>query len=130
MLGGYTQEGGYSLAMRDSGLAADQLLEADVVLASNEQVHASPCENSDLFMALRGGGGGTYGIITSAKIKAHALGKVPAQTFSMAPLTSSTSDLADFMEALTAVYQAFPSLDDAGMSGYGSWSAYSPTFTP
>lgn len=129
VIGGYTQGGGHSLAMRDFGIAADQLLEANIVLASGEEVVASPCQNSDLFTALRGGGGGTYGIITSAKIKAHPASKVTALTFSMAPLSipATAAQMSDFMAALATVYQAFPSLNDGGLSGYGTWAAYSAT---
>ncbi|RDW79360.1 hypothetical protein BP6252_03998 [Coleophoma cylindrospora] len=104
VLGGYTQGGGHSLANHEFGLAADQLLEAQVILASGEIVTASGCENTDLFTAIRGGGGGTYGIVISGIIKAHPESTITAQVFAMAPLSS----------------------DDAGLSGYGSWMAYAP----
>lgn len=126
-IGGYTQGGGHSLAMSQYGLAADQLLEANLVLANGEQVLASPCENTDLYTSLRGGGGGTYGVITSAKIKAYPDAKVTAQTFSMTALSSDHID--EFMNAVAIMYEAFPSLIDGGLSGYGAWSAYNPPTT-
>lgn len=110
--------------MRDFGLAADQLLEAQVVLPNGQQVLASPNSNSDLFKALRGGGGGTYGIITSGKIKAYPDSGYSAQSLYMAPLSSSEDHVAAFMEAVAIIYEAFPMLDDGGLSGYGSWSPY------
>ncbi|GAD94227.1 isoamyl alcohol oxidase [Paecilomyces variotii No. 5] len=110
VLGGSTQGGGHSLATHDFGLAADQLLEAQVVLANGQQVLASPSSNSDLFRALRGGGGGTYGIITSAKIKAYPDDAYSAQSFHMAPPA--------------ILYEIFPALADGGLSGYGDWSPY------
>ena len=124
-IGGYLQGGGHSLAMQEFGLAADSLLEANVVLANGSHVLASPCENSDLFTALRGGGPGTYGVVTSAKIKAHPDASVTAQSFTMVPKTPA--DLADFMSALAVYYEALPSIMDGGLSGYGSWTTYSPT---
>ena len=111
--------------MHDHGIAADQLLEANVILADGQQVIASPCENQELFTALRGGGGGTYGIVVSAKIKAYPESIVTGQTLTLAP--KSVNHLADFMTAVGIIYSAFPSLQDDGLSGYGSWMAYSPT---
>ncbi|EXJ67022.1 uncharacterized protein A1O5_09668 [Cladophialophora psammophila CBS 110553] len=53
--------GGHGSASRDFGLGADQALELAVVLADGSLVTANACLHSDLFFALRGGGGGTYG---------------------------------------------------------------------
>ncbi|KAJ9612185.1 hypothetical protein H2200_003782 [Cladophialophora chaetospira] len=125
VLGGYTQGGGHSLAMHQFGPAADQLLEARVILANGQQVVASPCQHSDLFTALRGGGGGTYGIIISGKIKAYPETSIIGQSLTLAP--KSLDHLADFMAAVRIIYEALPSLQDGGLSGYGSWTAYSPT---
>ena len=47
------------------GLAADQVLELEVVLANGTVVTANACQHPALFWALRGGGGSTYGIVTS-----------------------------------------------------------------
>lgn len=123
-MGGFTQGGGHSLATHDFGLAADQLIEAQVVLTNGQQVLASSISNSDLFRALRGGGGGTYGIITSAKIKAYPDSVYSSQSLYMAPWSTSKEDLAAFMEAIAVLYEAFPTLADGGLGGYGTWSLY------
>ena len=124
-LGGWMQGGGHSPATHDFGLGADQVLEAQVVLASGKVVTANPCENPDIFFAIRGGGPSSYGIVVSTVIKAHPTNKVAAQIFGFAPLTAN--DYPDFMDALAIVYQNYPNLSDSGFSGYGSWSIYSPT---
>lgn len=53
-------------------MAADNVLEFTVVLlTTGEVVTANACTNPDLFWALRGGGGGTYGIVTSATLQTY-----------------------------------------------------------
>jgi hypothetical protein len=86
-------------------------------------VTANACQNSDLYIAIRGGGGGTYGVVVSTIVKAYPTTSVSAQIFSMAPL--SDANIPDFMSALTTLYSAYPDLSDAGLNGYGSWQARS-----
>ena len=118
------QGGGHSPATHDFGLGADQVLEAQVVLASGKVVTANPCENPDIFFAIRGGGPSSYGIVVSTVIKAYPTNKVAAQILGFAPLTAN--DYPAFMDSLAIVYQNYPNLSDNGFSGYGSWSIYSP----
>jgi FAD/FMN-containing dehydrogenase len=63
--GGHALGGGLGSQSRHAGLLSDALTSATVVLPGGQAVTASAAENPDLFWALRGGGGGNFGVTTS-----------------------------------------------------------------
>ena len=72
-IAGLTLGGGIGWLMPKYGLALDNLLSAEMVLADGRVVQASERENADLFWGIRGGGG-NFGIAASLEYALHPIG--------------------------------------------------------
>jgi FAD/FMN-containing dehydrogenase len=73
---GHSLGGGFGLLGRPFGLACDSVLAMQVVDASGNILNVSDKENSDLFWALRGGGNGSFGVVTQFNFKTSAVNLV------------------------------------------------------
>jgi FAD/FMN-containing dehydrogenase len=72
---GYSLGGGYGLLSRSFGLGCDHIVEAEMVTAEGRVLRASEAEHPDLFWALRGAGGGSFGVVTNLKYRLDAVPK-------------------------------------------------------
>ena len=111
LAGGYTQGGGHSPLSSKFGMAADQALEWEVVTGTGEYLIASPSQNADLYWALSGGGGGTYGVVASLTVKAH-----PDLMTSAANLTFTNVGISpdSYWSVVETFHESLPSIVDTG----------------
>src|SRR5260370_40160964 len=72
-LAGLVQGGGFGSYSKHYGSAAGSLLEAEVVTADGQIRIANACTNPDLFWALKGGGGGSFGVVSKMTLRVHDL---------------------------------------------------------
>ncbi|KAI0172632.1 FAD-binding domain-containing protein [Hypoxylon sp. FL1284] len=114
-LGGYITGGGHSILAPFYGLGADQVLEMEVVTPMGDIVIANECQNQDLFWAMRGGGGGTFGVATEFTLITYPTPELVGLDMSILTADSNASytwDMAAY------VLSQFPYLDSKGLSGY------------
>jgi FAD/FMN-containing dehydrogenase len=70
---GFVQGGGFGSLSKQFGTGAANLLEAEIVTADGRVRTVNRWQNPDLYFALRGGGGGTFGVVTRLTLKTHPL---------------------------------------------------------
>jgi FAD/FMN-containing dehydrogenase len=116
VMGGYILGGGHSPLSSLYGMAADQVLSMEVVTADGRFLTASATSNPDLFWALCGGGGSTYGVVTSVVVKAFP--KIAVTTLTYVLQTSATVTADQFWAAMRAFFDGFIEYTDAGNYEY------------
>jgi FAD/FMN-containing dehydrogenase len=117
-IAGITLGGGVGVLDRAHGLSCDALLAARLVTADGQVLDCSDTQRPELFWALRGGGGGQFGIVTSLTFQTHAV--QPLAQF------GASFTLAE-LPAVLAAWQAWPqTMPDAiwsqlALSGQGAY---------
>jgi hypothetical protein len=113
LVGGYTQGGGHGPLTSKYGFGADQVLEWQVVKADGDVLIATPVENADLYWALSGGGGGTFGIVLSMTVKAYTNEPTAAANLTFL-YSNQRSQVDSFYEAVGVFLDCLAALSDAG----------------
>jgi FAD/FMN-containing dehydrogenase len=117
-VGGLTLGGGIGWMVRKYGYAIDSLVAAEIVLADGSAIRADASNHSDLFWALRGGGG-NFGVVSSFEFKAHPQGKVVESTltYGIDNLATTITGWRDYMrsapEELTSFMTLMPTFGEA-----------------
>ena len=107
-------------------MGADNLLEATVVTPDGNFVTTNPCQNSDLFFATRGGGGGTFGVVMSVTIRAFPTPQTTRHQFNITGISPNSST--DIWDLMGFIHSEMPKLNAGGMQGY--YEPIVPTTTP
>ena len=109
----------------------DNAIQITAVTAKGAHVTANAYHNSDLFWALRGGGGGTYGVITSVTYQTHPSTPLIAAFFTAyinTTIPNSSTNASPTMEKLfTEFVRLTPAMSDGGWAGYGGLAPIPPT---
>jgi len=106
--GGFTQGGGFGSFSRRYGTAAGNMLEAEVVTASGEILVTNASQHPDLFWALRGGGGGTFGVVSRLTMRTHPM---PGTLAIVRGAIRAATD-GDFRRLIGALVRFLPDLCD------------------
>jgi FAD/FMN-containing dehydrogenase len=93
-------------------MAADHVMALEVVTADGCFITASPESKTDLYWALRGGGGSTFGVVTSLIIRVYPKHPVVTSTFTISTSPTVTADA--FWQAMRAYFSLFIPFTDAG----------------
>jgi FAD/FMN-containing dehydrogenase len=95
--GGFLMGGGHGLLSAQFGLAIDRALEFKIVTPDGVLRRANACQNSDLFWALRGGGGGTFGLVLESTSKVEPRMEL---NFALMALPQALTDTSNFTQIL------------------------------
>ncbi|EED18812.1 conserved hypothetical protein [Talaromyces stipitatus ATCC 10500] len=116
LAGGYTAGGGRSPLSSLYGMAADQVLALEVVLADGSFVTATAKENPDIYWILRGGGGSTIGVVVSLTTRVYAQLQTTTATFNFT--VANTPSVDAFWSAVQSYIDNIERFVDAGTFGY------------
>jgi len=94
-------------------VGVDNVLEITIVTADGDHVIANAYRNEDLFWALRGGGGGTWGVVTSVTYKTH-----PSAPLSSGFLLANFTNVNSTQNVFAEIIRLTPSLVEQGYGGY------------
>ncbi|KAF9053278.1 FAD-binding domain-containing protein [Panaeolus papilionaceus] len=110
--GGWGQGGGHSSMSPTYGLGADLTLQYKIVTPDGVFRVANACQNKDLFWALRGGGGGTFGVVLEASFKV-----LPRESFRVANINWPPGE-ENFSKVLDIYLRDAIKLANNGWGGY------------
>lgn len=113
---GWLIGGGHGPFSTTYGMSADDLLEATIVTPVGQELTDGPCQNSDLFFAIREGGGGTCGVVKGVVVRTYPSPKTASHIFEMTSLNLTIE--IEFYEGIRFLHAEMQRLKDGGMQGY------------
>jgi FAD/FMN-containing dehydrogenase len=113
---GFLLGGGYSFLSRKFGLGCDQVRSLEMVLADGSKVTATQDNNSDLFWACRGGGGGNFGVVTGFELSTV---RPDYAKLAFVECSFAEDDIAPLLEQ----YHGWATTLSTDIAAYGRWFA-------
>lgn len=98
------------------GMGADNILEAAIVTPSGNLITANACQNEDIYWAIRGGGGGTFGVIVNMTMKAYTVPKMTLMGLNL--VANNGTSTKDWWKVVAKLHALLPALQDQGVKGY------------
>jgi FAD/FMN-containing dehydrogenase len=117
-IGGLVLNGGHGLLSSSHGLASDSVYQVKVVTPDGRIIVANDVQNQDLFWAVRGAGGGQFGVVTEFVLQTHPVPKnVVTGGLTFYPRSKSTISKDASWFAFAEVASSLPDLMDQGITG-------------
>lgn len=113
---GWGSAGGHGYLTGSYGMGADNFLQVTVVTPEGEILIANERQNADIFWAIGGGGGGTWGVITSVVVKAYLM--PTALMWSLTLQAANGTNATEWYDVIANILTTFPALKDFGLQGY------------
>ena len=113
MSGGWVQGGGHSVLTNVYGLGVDRVLQYTVVTPDGSVRVANKCQNTDLFWALRGGGGGTFGVVLDSTHRVE-----PVVPLSIASISVPAANKTTYVQWMNLLVDTAVDLADDGWGGH------------
>ncbi|KAJ6493167.1 FAD-binding domain-containing protein [Mycena sanguinolenta] len=113
LTGGFTMGGGHGVLSPVLGLGVDRVLQYKIVTPDGTYRTVNACQNEDLFFALRGGGGGTFGVVLEATILA-----APAAPVQVVVVTWTAKSAPQTKALWSLIGEHIIDWADAGWGGY------------
>ncbi|KAE9366414.1 FAD-binding domain-containing protein [Stipitochalara longipes BDJ] len=113
-MGGYLTGGGHSPISHIYGLGADQVYQVEIVTPMGEITIANECQNADLFWAVWGGGGGTFGVLTKVTIRTIPSPRLAVYNFNLQTEPNSTA----YWDILAYFLAQYPALSAANVAAF------------
>jgi FAD/FMN-containing dehydrogenase len=108
-------------------MGADNIIEAVIVTPTGDVLKVNACQNEDLFWAIRGGGGGTFGIIISITVKAYKMPSTLLMGINVSPRNYTTTK--EWYSLVAQMHSEFSRLQTAGIHGYYTLSSSPISFS-
>ncbi|KAK3309760.1 uncharacterized protein B0T15DRAFT_387233 [Chaetomium strumarium] len=113
---GWATGGGHGSLTAQYSQGADNIIQAVLVTPTGEVITANECQNADIFWAIRGGGGSTFGVIVNITMKAYPMPSVHMMGLTITAKSLTTAK--QWYKFVADVHRLIPTAQDQGMSGY------------